>query len=367
MNRSHPATVRLNVDVYDQQNQAFRYHLGPSTSHLGSTRMIDCPTPPRTQSPATSISNSSASTTPSRGLGLLNCPFPSSLVDAYSTSSTASYHPAATSSDWATPVSTCGNSYQENSCLALLPSASHAISDPSLNAIAFYTSPAISSSFSMPTPSANIDFALSQHHMPATLLTSFQSGGCHPAKQEEDVESWFNDHITFEQSQSTIDLSSYGNVESPGLTPSHVTNPTPALSPDISFAVLAPASSGQRQQFESSPTVRSESVESGTTLQRLGSNQSSVNGRRLSANSERRYSCSVCNRSFDKKYNLREHEKKHDPSRMSQFKCPEPGCGKRLGRKTDVNRHVQSVHEKAKNFVCTRCFRRFDRKDTLSR
>lgn len=367
MRRSHPTGIRLNVDENGRQNTRFKYHFGPSTSHLGSARMIDYPTPPRTQSPATSISGSSAPTTPSRGIGLLNCPFPSSLIDAYSTSASSSYHPATTTSNWSLPVSMCENTFEENAHLNLLPSASYAFSSPSLDASSFYKSPAVSSSSFMPISSASIDFAQTQHHIPAVLHSNFRPDICHPIKQEENTESWFGDHIDMERSQSSIDLSSYGDMKSPSLSPFHFTDARLESSSKPSFAALSPASCGQSQQFESSRAARSESVESSTTHHQVAGNQKRARGRRHSANGERRYTCSICNRPFDKKYNLKEHEKKHDPSRVSQFLCPEPGCGKRLGRKTDVNRHVQSVHEKAKNFACARCLKRFDRKDTLSR
>lgn len=366
MTKSHPATVGLDVDVQGRQKELVRCHLGPSNSLLGSTRMVDYPTPPRTQSPATSLCGSSAPTTPSQGLGLLNCPFPSSLVDAYNTSASASYYPAISVGDWSLPASMCDNAFEQNSHLDLLPTASQAISSASLNSMACYTSPAASSSASRPTASANIDFALAQHHIPVMLHNDFAQVG-RPTEQTDESESWFNYHINMERSQSSIDMSSYGTMKSPSPSLSHVSSARLVLSPGIGFDALPPSLDGPSQQLSSPPTARSESVESGTGLRGLARNRTPTRSRRHSASGERKHHCSGCVRSFDKKYNLREHEKKHDPSRISQFPCPEPGCGKWLGRKTDVTRHVQSVHEKAKKFVCTKCSKRFDRKDTLSR
>ncbi|ERF74365.1 hypothetical protein EPUS_02052 [Endocarpon pusillum Z07020] len=363
MSRNHPVPVRSNVHEDGQQKRTFTYRLGPSNSLLGSTRMIDYPTPPRTQSPATSISSSSAPTTP-QGLGLLNCPFPNNGVESYSTAS--SFHPVNTTVDWSMPVSTCGNPYGEGPRLNLLPTSTHAMSSRSLNAIAFYTSPALSSCGSMPTPDADVGFSLGQDHNPVMLQSNFQEQGC-PHVKQEDAESWFNEHVDMERPHSSMNLSSYGNMKSPNMRASHVTGSGLLSSPAANFGAMSPASCGQSRHFGASLTARSDSVESFTTLDRLPSSRNAVNSRRHSTSAEKRYVCSVCNRAFDKKYNLREHEKKHDPSRVSPHVCPEPGCGKRLGRRTDVNRHFQSVHEKAKRFVCTKCFKRFDRKDTLAR
>jgi len=361
MSRGQPATARSNINVYAPQSQRFRDRFGPYTFLLAGTRMIDYPTPPRTQSPATSISSSSAPTTPCQGLGLLNYPFASGLGDAYSTASASAslYLPATTIADWPMPLSMCGNPYEEDSREDLFP--------PRTDAIAFYTSPAASTSTAMPATSTNIDFAIDQHHDPVMLHSNFHGQGYPRIKQEIDAESWFHAHIDLDRSENNIDLSLYERMRSTSASASHITNVGLMASPGIGFATLSPPSGTQSQEFETSPAARSESVESLTTLQQLGSSGASIHGRRNSASNERRYVCSVCGRSFDKKYNLREHEKKHDPSRVSPHVCPEPGCGKRLGRRTDVNRHVQSVHEKAKRFVCPKCLKRFDRKDTLSR
>lgn len=367
MSRNHPVPVRVNVAADGQQEQTLTYRLCPSSSLPGSMRMIDYPTPPRTQSPATSICSSPAPTTPSQGFGLLKCSFPNNVVEAYSTASSSSFHPVTTVGDWSMPLPACGYPYEEGSRLNLLPTMTHAMSNRSLDAMAFYTSPALSSCGSMPTADADVEFSLGEDHAPAMLQSNILGQGCSRVKQEEDADPWFNEHVDMGRSQSSLNLSSYGNVRSPTLSASHVTSNSLLSLPGAGLGTLSPSSCGQSRQFAASPTARSESVESFPTLHQLPSSRKAVNSRRHSTNGEKRYVCSVCNRAFDKKYNLREHEKKHDPSRVSAHVCPEPGCGKRLGRRTDVNRHFQSVHEKAKRFVCTKCFKRFDRKDTLSR
>jgi hypothetical protein len=366
MTRSYPATTLSSVDVYDQQDSIPRYQCARPASFLASTRMIDYPTPPRTQSRATSISGSSAPTTPSQGLGLLNCPFSSSLVDAFSTCSSSSTLPAAADGDWSIPVTMCGNTHEDNSRLDLFRIAPSTLSSTTLDTTAFYTPSAISST-SMPTQCTDIDFVLLQQQAPVMPQGHFHHPDCSCLKQEGDDESWFNDHIDLERSQSRMESSSSRQKKSSSLSPTDVTNSRLMSSPGVTFGALSPYSSEQSQQRETASISRGGSVESCTAFHPMASDRTSTKGRRYSANSERRYFCSVCNRACDKKYNLREHEKIHDPTRVSQFLCPRPGCGKRLGRKTDVKRHIQSVHEKEKKFACDKCFKRFDRKDTLSR
>lgn len=367
MSRSQPPGFSLNIDICDQPNRVFRSRSGAFTSLLHPARMLDHPTRSMTVSPATPVSGSSAPSTPSRGLGLSNLPFPSSLVDSYNNSPTTFSHRANSMSDWSLPTSICENMYIGSSRVDLPPTTLQLVTSGALEATAFYSSAATLPSSSMPMSSASIDSALAQLPNPVLLNGNFPWEVCPTIKREEVGESWFDDHIDMERSQSSIDFSSYGSLDCADVPSSHIAYAGLVSSPSLSHAALSPGSSQSCQKLESSPTTRSESVESCTALETLVSNGMLVQDRRHSANGERRYTCSVCKRAFDKKYNLREHEKKHDPNRVSQFPCPASGCGKRLGRKTDVNRHFQSVHEKAKRFVCTKCSKRFDRKDTLSR
>ena len=361
MTRTSSATARLSVDVYGQQHSIPIYQRAPSSSVLAPTRMIDYSTPPGTQSRATSVSGPSTPATP-QGLGILSCPFPSSLIDAFSTCSSLS---SLAGGDWSVPVSMSGHSSEENSRLDLFPMAPSALSSASMGAAALYTSSTFSSS-SVPTPCTDIDFAFVQQQGTIMPQDHFQQAGCSYIKQEEDGESWFNDHIDLEGSQGELEPLSSRQMKSQSLSPAYATNARLVSPPRIGFGAFSQFSDGHGQQGGAAPVSRSESVESCRILLPVTDKRSSK-GRRHSGNFDRRYVCSVCNRACDKKYNLREHEKIHDPTRVSQFLCPRAGCGKRLGRKTDVKRHVQSVHDKEKKFACDKCSKRFDRKDTLSR
>ena len=81
------------------------------------------------------------------------------------------------------------------------------------------------------------------------------------------------------------------------------------------------------------------------------------------------YECTVegCGKLFNRSYNYRAHIETHDSERFLPFICELPGCMKRFRRKTDLQRHHQSVHIKQKNHQCEYCGRFFSRKDSLGR
>lgn len=369
MTRSQLVTVRSRLDDHDRERSIEINRFEISSALLCPYRMIDYPTPSQTQSRATSVSGSSPPPTPSQGLGILNYSFPSSITDAFGASSSTYRSTTAAAGDWSVQVAMNRTSQEDSLGIDLFPTLSRSFSNAPLDALSFYT-PHSASTPCMPMASGNIDFSLGPHQNPVLLQSNYQREGYHAVKQEEDSESWFNDHIDIERSQSRTDFSSHRTVKSASLSPCHVGNARLVSPSEICYDGLLPPSPNLRprsQQFGPSSTAESESIDSKPTGRQSASNRTTPKTRRLSPSTEKRYVCSVCNRAFEKKYNLREHEKRHDPTRASQFVCPEAGCGKRLGRKTDVHRHVQSVHEKAKRFPCPRCAKRFDRKDTLAR
>ncbi|KAF2721580.1 hypothetical protein K431DRAFT_284727 [Polychaeton citri CBS 116435] len=78
-------------------------------------------------------------------------------------------------------------------------------------------------------------------------------------------------------------------------------------------------------------------------------------------------SCDKCGKLFQRSYNLKAHMETHDPHRSQPHVCQYAGCSKRFVRRTDLLRHEQSVHVKAKNYSCPLCDSSFARKDTLRR
>jgi hypothetical protein len=91
--------------------------------------------------------------------------------------------------------------------------------------------------------------------------------------------------------------------------------------------------------------------------------------RKMTTREEANYQCKAkgCGKLFSRSYNFKAHMETHDSSRIYPFPCPLPDCNKKFVRKTDLQRHHQSVHMKERNFRCEFCSRYFARKDTLRR
>ena len=79
------------------------------------------------------------------------------------------------------------------------------------------------------------------------------------------------------------------------------------------------------------------------------------------------YQCAICGKLFQRSYNHKTHLETHNPSRKKEHICQIEGCEKQFVRKTDLDRHHNSVHKKLKEFKCVKCDASFARKDTLRR
>ena len=91
--------------------------------------------------------------------------------------------------------------------------------------------------------------------------------------------------------------------------------------------------------------------------------------RKLTTKEDANFECNVkgCGKLFGRSYNFKAHMETHDASREYPFPCPMKDCTKKFVRKTDLQRHHQSVHMKQRNHRCDYCSRYFARKDTLRR
>ncbi|KAK2808611.1 hypothetical protein FQN50_004474 [Emmonsiellopsis sp. PD_5] len=89
--------------------------------------------------------------------------------------------------------------------------------------------------------------------------------------------------------------------------------------------------------------------------------------KRRTSSAAKKYSCVQCGMQFTRNSNCKSHMKIHDPNRKFPHKCTAGQCTKKFTRKTDLDRHVNSVHEKRKVFPCNQCDASFSRTDTLRR
>ncbi|KAF2796725.1 hypothetical protein K505DRAFT_237133 [Melanomma pulvis-pyrius CBS 109.77] len=79
------------------------------------------------------------------------------------------------------------------------------------------------------------------------------------------------------------------------------------------------------------------------------------------------FSCHICHKLFQRSYNHKTHMEIHNPTRKKEHICPHKDCERKFVRKTDLDRHRNSVHFKLKQFRCIKCDSHFARKDTLRR
>ncbi|KAL8837968.1 MAG: hypothetical protein Q9170_002340 [Blastenia crenularia] len=86
---------------------------------------------------------------------------------------------------------------------------------------------------------------------------------------------------------------------------------------------------------------------------------------------EATHECNVCGKLFKRSYNWKSHMETHNPDRKYPHPCTamvgDTPCTKKFQRKTDLDRHYDSVHLKARNHKCNLCGNRFARRDTLRR
>lgn len=93
--------------------------------------------------------------------------------------------------------------------------------------------------------------------------------------------------------------------------------------------------------------------------------------RRRTTAEEATHECAICGKLFKRSYNWKSHMETHNPERKYPHPCTAmigtTPCTKKFQRKTDLDRHYDSVHLKTKNHQCTLCGNRFARRDTLRR
>lgn len=77
--------------------------------------------------------------------------------------------------------------------------------------------------------------------------------------------------------------------------------------------------------------------------------------------------CSVCQRTFASRENLRKHVRIHEPKTDVAFECVWNGCGRSFSSKYALDTHVGRVHRGERPFVCVVCGRSFGYRHVLEK
>lgn len=146
----------------------------------------------------------------------------------------------------------------------------------------------------------------------------------------------------------------------------------PALSwPKVQYANTAPElpSSYSNDQVCERRSISQDRASAEEKRRELNSVARTRQPRKLTTKEDANFQCQVkgCGKLFGRSYNYKAHMETHDAGREYPFPCPLKDCNKKFVRKTDLQRHHQSVHMKQRNHRCGYCSRFFARKDTLRR
>jgi hypothetical protein len=133
-------------------------------------------------------------------------------------------------------------------------------------------------------------------------------------------------------------------------------------------------SSPMYDQYDEQEFERASSEESNlrskprTNFSAAGVSRERGHNRRHTDPANAQYICEICkDKGFARRYNYKQHMLTHEANRKKEHICPYSDCRRPFVRKTDLERHDRSVHQKVKPFQCSRCPNRFPRKDTLRR
>ena len=213
-------------------------------------------------------------------------------------------------------------------------------------------------STNMPSHRSSVSSSCSPPHHHAQYYT--------PRVKTEDPNEWYpspgNEQV-LQRSLTTQGYSPYSNGVSPingpaeDLYKSQTTDwsrPDPATYPMEFNSMIGEEA---RSRFDGAPVLPS--------VNRIKKK------RQRTTPEEATHECRVCGKLFKRSYNWKSHMETHNPERKYPHPCTamigNQHCSKKFQRKTDLDRHYDSVHLKARNHRCNLCGNRFARRDTLRR
>ena len=320
--------------------------------------------PQRNWNPATPQPEPTAMGQPSRGLGIFDCPMPQQQ------STVQDFPPSPQHSDSWSQSSMIEQEYYQTT---QPPNISTAAFDP----FSDYNQNGSGGMISAPSDEApGLVFC---HTPPSTNMASHRSSissSCSPPLHHaeyytprvktEDPNEWYpspgNEQV-LQRSLSTQAFSPYSNGVSP------INGPTEDLykSHTSDWSKSGPAS--YPIEFNNMVGEESRSCFDGATV--LPSVNRIKKKRQRTTPEEATHECRVCGKLFKRSYNWKSHMETHNPERKYPHPCTamvgSQPCTKKFQRKTDLDRHYDSVHLKARNHRCNLCGNRFARRDTLRR
>ncbi|KAL0940818.1 epithelial zinc-finger EZF protein [Colletotrichum truncatum] len=174
---------------------------------------------------------------------------------------------------------------------------------------------------------------------------------------------------------SGVDVSHYPSprsMQAPYMTePGHYASPHQSYLSDSHSPAWSKSELDADAYYQNQPTGESSPPyhNSSKRVDQLKHSRPKRASRRMTTAADANYQCEVkgCGKLFSRSYNYKAHLETHDEKREYPFPCPVADCNKKFVRKTDLQRHNQSVHMKERNHKCDYCSRLFARKDTLRR
>ena len=352
-------------DFFESQRYWLTEPSKTQAEYLELTVMRECPSPSRTPQNSTTISSPRTPLTPPQDLGLVDLDFANTFFADFSPSAGSSAPVSATSTYWPEmPMIPTTSTEQGQRHYNLLDPAAYSLPTCSAETPAFY-SPALSSSAYPTFRSAS----RAGYGPCAAQDDPYRPAPYQLASSQPNDRQWLDNNHYLEMSMSRADMGLLHSREghSTSVSPSTQVNPAVFQSPSNVLGIyLDPETPSRSTVLPMRPTTQPTET-AGRKYFPLASTRRIAKVQKRQPSIERRYTCSTCNRSFKKHSNLRDHESKHDTNRLPPYPCNYEDCNKRLGRKTDLLRHVNAVHKNEKGFVCEKCKKGFGRKDTLHR
>ncbi|KAL9102055.1 MAG: hypothetical protein Q9163_002763 [Psora crenata] len=318
----------------------------------------------RVWAPTTPLPDITSIEQPPRGLGIFNCPMPQQH------GTVEELPPSPRHSDGWSRSSIIGQEYLQSTQPPNLSTAA-------FDAFSGYTNHHNSAMLSAPSdetpglvfcqtpPSTNIPShpsSVSSSCSPSLQHAQYYTPGLKPEDQGE----WYTSPSNKEalQRPSITDFMPYSSGASP------ISGPTEDLYKTHCGDWSKPGQEGQ-YPMELDKMVGEESrsrFEGGPLQPGVGR---IIKRRKKTTPEEATHECAICGKLFKRSYNWKSHMETHNPERRYPHPCTamigNQPCMKKFQRKTDLDRHYDSVHLKARNHRCDQCGNRFARRDTLRR